>query len=224
LYFHFSFWGLSAVSSLLFQYVIGKPAMAVNPDTLDVQEFREVYAPRKEIMELGPQVVQGLPPRVLSMLVDIVNDACAEQFHKLMSLPPEQVAEATKNLAAFFPGAQSPAPTPAAAANQADDSDPLVAEINRLVYGPHEDDEEDQDEGEDELNDVEQAPSTNGRKGVNRPSAARPRPSRNGDIGPALKNSTQRGPRKQRGGPPSTNGGAATKGDDRKSAGRRRYA
>src|SRR5437870_3167336 len=116
--------GNLAAIKLLFQYVIGKPTVAVNPDTLDVQEFREVYAPRKEIMELAPQVVQGLPPRVLSTVVDIVNDACSEHLGKLLSLPPEQVAEATKNLAAFFPGAQPAAPTPAAAANQHDDSDP----------------------------------------------------------------------------------------------------
>src|SRR5437870_6656618 len=116
--------GNLAAVKLLFQYVIGKPTVAVNPDTLDVQEFREVYAPRKEIMEVAPQVLQGLPPRVLSTVVDIVNDACSEHLGKLLSLPPEQVAEATKNLAAFFPGAQPAAPTPAAAANQHDDSDP----------------------------------------------------------------------------------------------------
>src|SRR5439155_25512773 len=129
--------GNLAAIKLLFQYVIGKPTVAVNPDTLDVQEFREVYAPRKEIMEVAPQVLQGLPPRVLSTVVDIVNDVCSEQLGKLLSLPPEQVAEVTKNLAAFFPGAQPAATAPAAAANQHDDSDPLIAEINRLVYGPH---------------------------------------------------------------------------------------
>src|SRR5207244_9486692 len=241
--------GNLAAIKLLFQYVIGKPVAAVNPDTLDVQEFREVYAPRKEIMEIGPQVVQGLPPRVLSTVVDIVNDACSEQLRKLLTLPPEQVAEATKNLAAFFLGAQPATPTPAGAANQYDDSDPLIAEINRLVYGSHDDDEEDQEE-EDELNEAEQAPSTNGRKGVNRPTAAGPRPSPNGEIGLALKEAPpqpatgakecgvpirercpkkgmHRGRQKKRGGRPSTNGNAATDGrdgDDRNRGGPRRCA
>jgi hypothetical protein len=69
--------GNLAAIKLLFQYVIGRPAAAVNPDTLDVQEFREVYAPRKEIMEQGPQLVHGLPPNIHNILIGIMNDFCA---------------------------------------------------------------------------------------------------------------------------------------------------
>jgi hypothetical protein len=212
---------------LLFQYVIGKPAAAVNPDTLDVQEFRDIYAPRKEILEQGPQLMQGLPPHVLNLLVGTVNDVCAEQLGRVLSLPPEQLAQA--NLAEFFPGARpAPATVPSAPANQDHVSNPVVADINRLIYGDDEDD--DDQEAEDELDQVDAAPSTNRPNGVNRPTKAGPRPSVNGGNGRAfkqghqaaapgakgvasspersLKNGMGRGRRKEHGGP-STNGDAA---------------
>jgi hypothetical protein len=55
-------YGNLAATKLLFQYVLGKPAEPVNPDTLDIQEFKEVYAPRGEIIKDGAKLVQGLPP------------------------------------------------------------------------------------------------------------------------------------------------------------------
>jgi hypothetical protein len=239
--------GNLAAIKLLFQYVIGKPAAAVNPDTLDVQEFREVYAPRQEIMELGPQLVHGLPPNMHNILIGIMNDFCAAQLHKVLSLPPEQLA--TADLAAFFPGAKSAAP--AAAAND-DESDPIVADINRMIREPNEDDENDDEsqQAEDELDEVDAAPSVNGANSVNRPTEAGSRPSANGDIGRAGKrfrrpvgsgakqpatpspgrrprNDMERACPKKHGGPPSTNGDPPVDRrdhDDRNDDGRRRCA
>jgi hypothetical protein len=237
--------GNLAAIKLLFQYVIGKPAAAVNPDTLDVQEFREVYAPRKEIMELGTQLVHGLPPNIHNILIGVMNDFCGKQLHKLLSLPPEQLA--TADLAAFFPGAK---PAPAGAVND-DESDPIVADINRMIHGADEDDEDDEgQEAEDELDEVDAAPSVNGANGMRRPTEAGPRPSPNGEIGRAGKqprrptgtgakepaapgprarpmNDRERARPKKHGGPPSTNGDPPTDrrgGDDRNSDGRRRCA
>jgi hypothetical protein len=238
---------------LLFQYVIGKPTAAVNPDTLDVQEFREIYAPRKEILQQGPQLMQGLPPHVLNLLVNTVNDACAERLGQVLSLPPEQLAEATRDLAAFFPGGQpAPAGVPAAPADRDDEPDPVVADINRLIYGDvEEDDEDDEDDQEDEVepDQADAAPSVNGRNGATRPTGAGPRPSTNGGNGQILEraprppaagrkgvapsperspqNGMKHGRRKKDGSPPSTNGDPATNrghGDDRKGEGPRRCA
>jgi hypothetical protein len=238
--------GNLAAIKLLFQYVIGKPAAAVNPDTLDVQEFREVYAPRKEIMELGPQLVHGLPPNVHNILIGIMNDFCAKQLHKVLSLPPEQLA--TADLAAFFPGAQA-ATAPPAPVN-GDESDPIVADINRMLHSDDEDDEEDQ-ETEDELNETGSSPSTNRCNGVSRPTEAGRRPSPNGKIGregkhprqPAAAgakeetattspqrrplNDMQRARPQKQAGRPSTNADPRTDrrgGDDRNRDGRRRCA
>jgi hypothetical protein len=202
---------------LLFQYVIGKPTAAVNPDTLDVQEFREIYAPRKEILEQGPQLMQGLPPHVLNLLVNTVNDACAERLGQVLSLPPEQLAEAAKDLAALFPGGQpDPAAVPATE-NHDDEPDPVVADINRLIYGHDEEDDEDDQETEDELDQVDAAPSINGPRpspngGNGRARREAPPPSATGAKGLApspersIKNGMERGRRKKRGDPPSING------------------
>jgi hypothetical protein len=41
--------GNLAAIKLLFQYVIGKPTDAVNPDTIDIEEYKQIYQPQKEI-------------------------------------------------------------------------------------------------------------------------------------------------------------------------------
>jgi hypothetical protein len=128
--------------------------------------------------------------------VDTVNDACAQRLGQVLSLPPEQLAEATKDLAALFPGAQpAPATGPAAPPNHDDESDPVVADINRMIYGDGEedDDEDDEDdqEPENELDQVEAAPSGNRFNGANRSTEAGPRPLPNGGNERAFKQGPQ---------------------------------
>src|SRR5262249_3614461 len=45
---------------LLFQYVIGKPAAAVDPDRLDVDEWRAMQEQSRPVQEMA-QVMNGLP-------------------------------------------------------------------------------------------------------------------------------------------------------------------
>jgi hypothetical protein len=69
---------------LLFQYVIGKPTVAVNPDTLDVEEFQQIYAPRKEIWEFASENVQCVPPRQCSVLMDVGNEAARQAMAEVL--------------------------------------------------------------------------------------------------------------------------------------------
>ena len=47
--------GNVAAIKLLFQYVLGKPAEPVNPDTVDIEEWRQCYQPLGQIMQEVPQ-------------------------------------------------------------------------------------------------------------------------------------------------------------------------
>ncbi|HEV3447715.1 MAG TPA: hypothetical protein VG099_23975, partial [Gemmataceae bacterium] len=86
-----------AAIKLLFQYVIGKPTEAVNPDTIDIEEYKQIYQPQKEIMDDFQETAQTVPPRVLTPVVRIMNDVCVEEMRKRASAPPEQDANADKD-------------------------------------------------------------------------------------------------------------------------------
>lgn len=62
--------------------MLGKPAATVNPDTLDVEEWWQVYAPIGEIQKELPEVMMALPPDAASVMVRhhaAVHDGIAGQ-------------------------------------------------------------------------------------------------------------------------------------------------
>src|SRR5207245_6295301 len=61
-----------AAAKLLFQYAIGKPTDAVNPDTLDIEEYKQIYEPQKEIMEDVKETMHTVPPGALTPVVRIM--------------------------------------------------------------------------------------------------------------------------------------------------------
>jgi len=183
--------GKLASIKLLFQYIIGKPTVAVNPDTLDVEEFQQIYAPRKEINECAAEITQGLPPRTLNVMVRETNEACGEQMAKILSLPPEEFAEARKNLAAFFPGAQ---------ATRVADPDAQFADEVAAVLQDLDTDEESEEE------ECEEAPSTKRGNGAAAANGNGRRPSRKGNDGGGAAAAGS-------GSPPSTNGNSARRSD-----------
>jgi hypothetical protein len=202
--------GELAAIKLLFQYVIGKPTAAVNPDTVDIEEFNQIYVPQKKMLGEFQEAMNTLPPKLLTELVRVFNDLCVTQLSKVLKEPHEKLAETAQNLASYFPWmAPKTAPAP--------ERDPTYD----LVYG-----DDDADDTDEELDDIEEPhvaapstnrvatapgpvppPTTNGERtapnGVDRPDrriatgpaqatrrshdnghAARPRPSTNGDNQP----------------------------------------
>jgi len=178
-----------------------------------------IYAPRKEINECAAEITQGFPPRTLNVMVRETNEACGEQMAKILSLPPEEFAEARKNPAAFFPGAQ--------AARPADPDEEFAKEVAAALQ-----DLDTDEEGEEE--ECDEAPSTKRGNGAAAATGNGRRPSRNGNDGretaagsggngkPAAgkperikspPGAEDRARRNKPGSPPSTNGSSARTAD-----------
>src|SRR5262249_16261476 len=71
-----------AAIKLLFQYVLGKPAPTVNPDTVDIEEWQQTIQPIPQIMHELPAALMTMPVEKMSGMVRImqpfVQDKCAE--------------------------------------------------------------------------------------------------------------------------------------------------
>jgi hypothetical protein len=61
-----------AAIKLLLSYALGRPAEAVNPDTLDLEEFR-LYEHDRDIMEVVPRLVKALTPAFACRLLRAVR-------------------------------------------------------------------------------------------------------------------------------------------------------
>jgi hypothetical protein len=79
-----------ASAKFLFQYVIGKPGEAVNPDTLDIEEFRQIYLPRKEIMKHVNDASGTLDPATCSALVRFLSLLNHAKMADMVSKSPEE--------------------------------------------------------------------------------------------------------------------------------------
>jgi hypothetical protein len=123
-----------AAAKILLPYVLGKAAPAVNPDTIDIEEFQQIYAPRQQIWDKGQEQMNALEPRFVSHLVRVFNEICRAQFGKMLEASEHGKVKAED----FFPWM---AAKPAPAAAPADDK-----------YDA-EDDEKDFDDDDDNLDD-----------------------------------------------------------------------
>ena len=62
-----------AAIKLLFLYVLGKPAQAVNPDTLDIEEWVQTIRPIPQIQREWPKALMTVPVDTLSGMVRVVQ-------------------------------------------------------------------------------------------------------------------------------------------------------
>ena len=85
--------GNVAAIKLLFQYVLGKPAEPVNPDTLDIEEWRQCYQPLGQIMQEMPQAMATLPAQVACGMVAHIQPCRVHEFAAVLSLPQRQLEE-----------------------------------------------------------------------------------------------------------------------------------
>jgi hypothetical protein len=82
-----------AAIKLLFQYVLGKPAETVNPDTLDIEEWRQCYQPLGQIMQEVPQTMETLPAKVACGMVAHIQPCHVHELGAVLSLPQQQMEE-----------------------------------------------------------------------------------------------------------------------------------
>jgi hypothetical protein len=85
--------GNVAAIKLLFQYVLGKPADTVNPDTLDIEEWRQCYQPLGQIMEEVPQTMETVPAKVACGIVAHIQPCHVHELGAVLSLPQQQLKE-----------------------------------------------------------------------------------------------------------------------------------
>jgi hypothetical protein len=179
---------------LMYQYGIGKASDAVNPDTLDIEEYKQIYEPQKEIMHDALEAMHTVPPGALAPVVRAMNKECMKQMGAIVAAPPEMDDELARDPAAYL---NKLAREQAAAARPA--AEPCA---------------EPQEEEDEEAGDHKAAPSMNrsndnaaDRPSINGPNGnAGRRPSRNGSNGhPAVRPSTNR-PNGDAGRRPSRNG------------------
>ena len=79
--------GDHAAIKLLFQYVLGKPAPAADPDTVEIDEFQKIYAPQREIMEQFPHTIHSIPPGMVCAVTRIINELCVGQLRGMLETP-----------------------------------------------------------------------------------------------------------------------------------------
>lgn len=82
-----------AAMKLLFLYVLGKPAEAVNPDTLDVEEWRQCYQPLEQIMKQVPVTMATLPAEVACGMVAHIQPCRVQQLAEMLSPTPQPSEE-----------------------------------------------------------------------------------------------------------------------------------
>jgi hypothetical protein len=82
-----------AAIKLLFQYVLGKPAETVNPDTLDIEEWQQTIGPIPQIMHELPAAMATMPVEKLSGMVRIMQPFVQEKCAELVANPPKTNAQ-----------------------------------------------------------------------------------------------------------------------------------
>jgi hypothetical protein len=95
-----------AAVKLLFLYILGKPGAAVNPDTLDVEEWRQTIRPLPEIMHELPSAMQTMPIDALSELVRIFQMLMTDKIAGMI----EKVCLKGESRAVERDGKKSPRP------------------------------------------------------------------------------------------------------------------
>lgn len=79
--------GVRDAIKLLFQYVLGKPVATVNPDTLDVEEWRQVHRPSWQAFQEAPQTMMSPSLDTMCGMVRIVQPTVLDDLASLFDPP-----------------------------------------------------------------------------------------------------------------------------------------
>lgn len=77
--------GDMAAIKLLFLYVLGKPGATVNPDTVDIEEWRQTIRPLPEIMHELPTAMLTMPIDAMSELARICQPFAIDQIGDIIT-------------------------------------------------------------------------------------------------------------------------------------------
>jgi hypothetical protein len=82
---------------VLFMYVLGKPSGAVNPDTLDIEEWRQLVQPLARIAAELPQTLMPVPAATATDMVRSAQPYAQRMVGEEMTAPPPEACEEAKN-------------------------------------------------------------------------------------------------------------------------------
>ncbi len=107
---------------LLFLYVLGKPAQAVNPDTLDIEEWRQIFQPIPQIMREVPETLMALSAEKACDLAQATQQTAHRALKNALKMPSEQFEQVASESATeeavrpstpdAAPAGEAPAPSP----------------------------------------------------------------------------------------------------------------
>jgi hypothetical protein len=109
--------GNLAAIKLLLQYVLGKPTPMVNPDTLDVEEWRQIHQPTWQAFQQLPHTMGSPSMEILSGIVRRMQPAVLRQLEAVFAPPqpePHSAAsdsERVKQPRAVHTGARAKQPS-----------------------------------------------------------------------------------------------------------------
>jgi hypothetical protein len=74
-------------------YVLGKPSGAVNPDTLDIEEWRQLVQPLAQIAAELPQALMTVPAQTATDMVRSAQPYAQRMAGEEMTAPPPEADE-----------------------------------------------------------------------------------------------------------------------------------
>lgn len=193
---------------LLFQYAVGKPANPVNPDTLDIDEFQQLYAPRKEIMKQMNEATKTFEPEFCSGMVRLLAGMLHAKVMDFANMSHQERQRFLENPGVFGGAPAAPPPSP----RNAEEDARINKRIDDILAGRCDDIDDNDGQDSDDLPEEEAPPSANRGNGNAAPSTN----GGNGDAAPSTKGKDGRNA-------PSTNGGngnvsPSTRGNDGRNA------
>jgi hypothetical protein len=78
---------------ILFMYVLGKPSGAVNPDTLDIEEWRQLVQPLAQIAAELPQALMAIPVPTATDMVRTAQPYAQRMVGEELTAPPPEADE-----------------------------------------------------------------------------------------------------------------------------------
>jgi hypothetical protein len=78
---------------ILLMYVLGKPSGAVNPDTLDIDEWRQLVQPLAKIAAELPQALMAIPATTATDMVRTAQPYAQRMVGEEMTAPPPEADE-----------------------------------------------------------------------------------------------------------------------------------
>jgi hypothetical protein len=78
---------------ILLMYVLGKPLCAVNPDTLDIEEWRQLVQPLTQIMDQLPQALMSVPADTAADMVRTAQPYAQRMVGEELTAPPPEAEE-----------------------------------------------------------------------------------------------------------------------------------